>query len=292
MTPRWIVAPALMLSLAVAWPSIANAAPFHFSTGDVTNLIATASRPGSASGIEIESADDFILSTPTLINHLTFTGLLVGGNFGNIDLTKTVIEIYRVFPSDSNVGRTSGSPTFSTSQVPTRVNSPSDVEFEGRSAADFSTIMASVINASFTVQNSVTPGGIHPSPNQTTGGNGSQTGQEVLFDFTLANPFVLPADHYFFVPQVLLTSGNFLWLSGTRPIVAPGTPFSPDLQSWTRDANLDPDWLRIGTDIVGVGTFNAAFSLDGQTVPEPSSLLLLASGLAGLAGVTWRRRRP
>ena len=39
MTPRWIVAQALMLNLAVAWPSIANAAPFHFSTGDVTNLI-------------------------------------------------------------------------------------------------------------------------------------------------------------------------------------------------------------------------------------------------------------
>jgi hypothetical protein len=55
---------------------------------------------------------------------------------------------------------------------------------------------------------------------------------------------------------------------------------------------LDPDWLRIGTDIVGgapAPTFNAAFSLSGETVPEPSTVLLLSSGLAGLA--IWRRTK-
>ena len=46
-----------------------------------------------------------------------------------------VVEIYRVFPNDSDVGRTSGSPTFSTSQVPTRVNSPSDVAFDSRDSS-------------------------------------------------------------------------------------------------------------------------------------------------------------
>jgi hypothetical protein len=60
-----------------------------------------------------------------------------------------------------------------------------------------------------------------------------------MVNFT--TPFDLPADHYFFVPQVEITmgSGEFLWLSGTRPIVPPGTPFFPgftDLQWWTRDA--------------------------------------------------------
>src|SRR4029077_3378803 len=55
-------------------------------------------------------------------------------------------------------------------------------------------------------------------------------------------------DHYFFVPQVELDNGDFVWLSSVRPIVAPGTPFAPDLQAWTRDEFLDPDWLRIGTD--------------------------------------------
>ena len=55
---------------------------------------------------------------------------------------------------------------------------------------------------------------------------------------------------------------NLKPLSAARPIVPPGTPFPPgvtDLQSWIRNSDLDPDWLRIGTDIVGGTTFNAAF---------------------------------
>ncbi len=41
--------------------------------------------------------------------------------------------------------------------------------------------------------------------------------------------------------------------------------FVGDLQSWIRNDNLAPDWLRIGTDIVGTGAFNASFSLLGET---------------------------
>jgi hypothetical protein len=37
------------------------------------------------------------------------------------------------------------------------------------------------------------------------------------------------------------------------------------LQQWVRNANLDPDWLRVGTDIVGGTTFNGSFSLLGET---------------------------
>jgi hypothetical protein len=62
----------------------------------------------------------------------------------------------------------------------------------------------------------VQPGGINPIPSQTTGGNGPVTGQEVEFDVTFTTPFDLPADpgHFFFVPQVEVTGGEFLWLSG------------------------------------------------------------------------------
>ena len=52
------------------------------------------------------------------------------------DVTQVRVEIYRVFPKDSDVGRTSGPPIFSTAQVPTRVNSPSDVEFFDRESMD------------------------------------------------------------------------------------------------------------------------------------------------------------
>jgi PEP-CTERM motif len=263
-----------------------NADQFFFSTGDPDGKIGTAARP-DVSAFEIESADDFILSQATSINHVTFTGLLVGGDLSNLDLSNLVLEIYRVFPADSDVSRTSGAPTFSTSQVPTRVNSPSDVAFDARTSSDFGSALATDLGP-FTVSNSVVPGGIHPIPGQTTGGDGPQTGLEVLIDVMLSNPFTLPADHYFFVPQVEMTSGFFLWLSAPKPIVAPGTPFLPDLQSWTRDQFLDPDWLRVGTDIVGppaaggaAPTFNAVFTLQGETVPEPSTLTLL--GLGGMA---------
>jgi len=65
----------------------------------------------------------------------------------------------------------------------------------------------------------------------------------------------------------------------------------PDLQAWTRDANLDPDWLRIGTDIVGgnpAPTFNGAFSLTGIAPDTGSTALLLGSALVAMV---WLKRR-
>jgi hypothetical protein len=153
---------------------------------------------------------------------------------------------------------------------------------------------STVLAPTFAVLNSVQAGGIHPSPNQTTQGNGPLIGQEVQLNLTFITPFDLPADHFFFVPQVALSNGGqFYWLSASRPISGSGTtPFPSgvtDLQVWTRDASLDPDWLRAGTDIVGGTTFNAAFSLTGTTaVPEPSSIVLLVIGLS-LAGITRHR---
>jgi hypothetical protein len=278
--------------LAVGFaPSPAAATPFFFSTGNPDGLMASAARPDSAGKFEIESADDFVLPSATSLTNGTFTGLIPFGS----SVQDVVVEIYRVFPKDSDVGRTSGPPTFSTPSVPTRVNSPSDVAFVSRdSAAGDLSFSTNLLSNSFTANNSVQPGGIHPFPNQTTGGNGQVTGTEAELDITFTVPFLLPADHYFFVPQVELDSGDFLWLSAARPIVSPGTPFPPgftDLQSWTRDAFLDPDWLRIGTDIVGGTAFNAAFSVTGETaVPEPSTLAIALTGLGLLVGWVAHRR--
>ena len=271
-----------------------HAAPIFFSTGDVNGQMAMASRPSSAGKIEIEAADDFLLTTNARITSATFTGLLTGGaTIANID--QVVVEIYRVFPSDSDVTRTSGPPTFSTSQVPTRVNSPSDVELDGRdSGMSELSFTASVLATTVTASNSVL-NGIHSMPGQTTGGDGVVTGTEILLSTMFATPFELSAGHYFFVPQVGVTTanGNFYWLSGTRPIVAPGgTPFAPDLQAWIRNQNLDPDWLRVGTDIVGgttPPTFNGAFTLTGESVPEPATWALVPPGIAVL--LLLRRRR-
>ena len=296
MTDARIAIPLTLLGCLVALPAAADT-PF-FSTGDTDGKIATATRPESAGKFEIESADDFILTQSTSITGATFTGLITGPS-PLISVGEVRVEIYRVFPKDSDVGRTSGPPTFSTSQVPTRVNSPSDVALDTRDSTSGLTLTMTDLGA-FSALNSVQPGGIHPTPGQTTGGDGPVTGEEVEFGITFSTPFTLPADHYFFIPQVEVTTANgeFLWLSAPKPIVGGTGPFVGDLQSWTRDAMLDPDWLRVGTDIVGppptggpAPTFNAAFSLSGTVVPEPSTWAMMLIGFAGLGFAGYRHLR-
>jgi uncharacterized protein (TIGR03437 family) len=247
------------VTLAVSAPP-----PTFFSTGVPDGLIGTLSRPAATGLVETETADDFVTTQPMLIHGATFTGLLPAGAPLS-SISDIEIEIYRVFPSDS-ANPPSG-------KVPTRVNSPGDNNFGASfdSQAATLTFTASVVNPSFTVTNTVV-NGIHATPDPFTGGEGPTTGQEVLISITFTPGFVLPADHYFFRPEVALTSGNFLWLSAAKPIVGSGTPFAADLQSWTRNSTLAPDWLRIGTDITHQGPFNATFTLNGQTVPQASNL--------------------
>ncbi len=149
----------IALTFAVgAAPLPAMADAFFFSTGDPDGKIATAARPDTPGKFEIESADDFALTAQTSITGATFTGLLTGGS----TIGQVVVEIYQVFPNDSNVGRTSGPPVFSTTQVPTRVNSPSDVALDSRDSSSGSLNFHAQAFGTFTANNSVQPGGIHP----------------------------------------------------------------------------------------------------------------------------------
>jgi len=148
----WLAA---VLFAACAFPGPGRADSIFFSTGDPDGKMAMASRPSSAGKIEIEAADDFILTSPSNVTSATFTGLLpTGGSL--LDITGARVEIYRVFPNDSSVPPSGN--------VPTRLNSPSDVAFAERDSASNSlTFTPGITNSSFTAANSVL-NGIHAIP--------------------------------------------------------------------------------------------------------------------------------
>ena len=250
---RWI-----SLGLLATLSGVAHAAPFFFSTGNTDGQMAAASRAPSLGGAEIAAADDFVLALPTRIQSATVTGLLPSGAAAS-DISEVLVEIHRVFPLDST------SPP--SGNVTTRANSPSDIAIDARDSA-YNTLNFSftLVNPNFNAANSVLDG-IHPKPNQTTGGEGAVSGAEGLLNVTFPAPIALESDHYFFVVEVKLSTGNFYWLSAPRPIVAPGTPIANDIQAWIRNSTLAPDWLRIGTDIVGGATppqYNLTFSISGD----------------------------
>jgi len=236
--------------------SHASAATFSFSTGAPDGKIATLSTPSSPGRIQTETADDFVVTQFIVINEATFTGLIPSGAALS-SISQVEIEIYHVFTLDTAFPLSGN--------VPTRTNSPADVEIDSatRDSADGSlAFSATIVSSSFTASNSVVHG-INKHPNERTNGEGPVTGEEVQITVQFNPPISLPANHYFFRPEVLLTSGDFLWLSAPRPTAPP--LFVGDLQSWIRNDDLAPDWLRIGTDITGQGPFNAAFSLSGET---------------------------
>jgi hypothetical protein len=67
-----------------------------------------------------------------------------------------------------------------------------------------------------------------------------------------------------------------------------------DLAAVSPAMDLQRDWLRVGTDTVGVPTaptFNFSFPLEGNPVPLPATLPLFATGIGGLGLLGWRRKR-
>jgi hypothetical protein len=92
----------ILTMVLLAWVRPASAVPFFFSTGDVDGKVGTASRPSSSGKIEIETGDDFVVSGGILnLTGATFQGLLPSASpLSNV--SQVVVEIYRVFPKDSN----------------------------------------------------------------------------------------------------------------------------------------------------------------------------------------------
>jgi hypothetical protein len=156
------------------------AAVFSFSTGNPDGKLGALSQQASSENnqIETETADDFILSDATVINSAIITGLIIPLGASPASITNIEVELYHVFPADS--GPASG-------KVPTRQNSPADVEI-GTATRDGSAGTLAfnnrLVNSSFMVTSTVV-NQLQPK----TGGEGSATGKEVQIAITFTAPY-------------------------------------------------------------------------------------------------------
>jgi hypothetical protein len=218
-----LVAATLTVALFLATPGWAD--PFFLSTGSPDGRLGALSQPPNFGKLETETADDFIVTEATSITQATIIGLIPAGmplaNIRNVE-----VEIYHVFPKDSDVGRTSGPPTFSTTAVPTRVNSPGDVEIDAatRDGSEGTLVFhVSLLSPSFSVQNTVVDG-IIKAPNNVTHGEGPASGEPVQITITFTPPILLPVEHYFFRPEVLVTTFNMTFSLKGETIHEAGAP--------------------------------------------------------------------
>jgi len=251
-----------MITASLGLATSASAASFFFTSGNPDGRLGALARGESTGKIETETADDFILAEPTVISGATITGLITAADVA--DIANVEVELYHKFPLDS-INPPSG-------RVLSRTNSPADVEIDSatRDGSDGTLGFSYHFQAAgVTVANTVV-NGINPNPSL-TGGEGPRTGDQVQITITFAKPILLPPGQYFFRPDVVVTSGDFLYMSAPR---SPGVPFAGDLQAWIRNSRLAPDWVRIGTDVIGppppavAPTFNMTFSLSGNTTPD------------------------
>src|SRR5947208_7215876 len=165
----------LAFGIWVAMP--AWAATFSFTTGIPHGRVGAASRRASPGKLETETADDFTLDQTTVIRRATIVGLVPSGT-QPLDIKEVEVEVYHVFPLDSAMPPSG--------KVPTRANSPSDVEIGTATRAGNSgtlTFSTNVLNSNFSVGNTVVNNlKVATAP---PGGEGSTAGELVEITITL-----------------------------------------------------------------------------------------------------------
>ena len=287
------VIPLSMLGCLPAMPAAALLpAVYSFSTGDPDGKIATASRPESTENSR--SSPRMISCSPTTsITSATFTGLVPGG--GERPPTSSSRSI-AYFPRLGCRPHQRVAAVLDV-EVPTRVNSPSDVAFLEADSATGGLVLDQGARGDLHRKQLGETGGIYPEPESDTGGNGAVTGEEVRFDRELHRRLAPPRQPLFLRASGRAGQRQFLLAVGAEADRLAGTPFPPgftDLQSWTRD---DSARSRLAAHRHGhrgrrpAPTFNAAFSLAGSAVPEPSTWAMMLLGFAGLGFAGYRRAR-
>jgi hypothetical protein len=237
--------------VALSTTTAAQDTKFFVSTGNTDGKLGALSRRPSTDKKETETADDFDLKKTTVITGATITGMIVPATpLANI--ADVEVEMYHVFPLDS---------VAPSGNVPSRLNSPSDVEIASatrdarQGTLRFTTVL---LDPNFLVKNTVV-NGINKKPFNITHGEEQATGAEVEIDITFTNPILLPAGHYFFRPEVMVTDGDFL---SCRPR-DPSFPLGRPSRAICKRGSATPICRRIGSE---------SALISSPTPPRPRSI--------------------